>query len=124
MTANCLGLGACLESAPHYACGSKREYAHYSLKPIWRANNAVGFKTRRGTGMTMHMRVAATRQEIWELLAPWRSQYPKFGALIDEGTSLPKALRYLGLSLWQDGRLADAAGILQMAATAAPDPTS
>jgi hypothetical protein len=65
------------------------------------------------------MRLALTQREVSESLAPWRSRYPKFGALLDEGASQLKAFRYLGLELWQDGRLEDAAGILQMAVTAA-----
>lgn len=71
--------------------------------------------------MTMHMRLASTRRDVSDSLAPWRSQYPKFGVLLDEGASLLKALRYLGLALWQDGRLDDAARILQVAVMAAPD---
>lgn len=53
-------------------------------------------------------------------LALWRAQYPRFGALIDDGAAAPRALRYLGLALWQDGRLGEAASVLTQAAAAAP----
>ncbi len=54
-----------------------------------------------------------------DFLMHWRALYPKFGALIDEGTPLVKALRFLGLALWQDRRLHDAAEVLKMAASLA-----
>ena len=65
--------------------------------------------------MTIHTRLPLARLE------PWRSQYPKFGELIDAGASPLKALRYLGLALWQDGRLNDAASVLKTAVASAPD---
>ncbi len=56
-------------------------------------------------------------------LALWRSQYPQFGALVDGGAPPAKALRFLGLALWQDGRLDDAAEVMKAASSVAPDPT-
>ena len=53
--------------------------------------------------MTMHIRLTSKRSEVSQALATWRPQYPKFGILLDEGAPLLKALRYLGLALWQDG---------------------
>jgi predicted TPR repeat methyltransferase len=71
--------------------------------------------------MAVHMQPPQTWLEVPESLRPWRSQYPKFGELIDAGASPLKALRYLGLALWQDGRLNDAARILKTAVASAPD---
>ena len=51
----------------------------------------------------------------------WRAQYPKFGALIDEGMPPLTTLRYLGLVLWGDGRLNEAASVLSKAVGLAPD---
>ena len=70
--------------------------------------------------MSMHIRLTSKRSEVSQALASWRPQYPKFGILLDEGAPLLKALRYLGLALWQDGRLDDAARVLQMAVDWAP----
>ena len=53
-------------------------------------------------------------------LASWRAQYPRFGALVDDGAPSLQALRYLGLALWQDGRLGEAANVLTQAAAEAP----
>ena len=71
--------------------------------------------------MSIHTRLPLARLEVPESLRPWRSQYPKFGELIDAGASPLKALRYLGLALWQDGRLNDAASVLKTAVASAPD---
>ncbi len=71
--------------------------------------------------MSMHIRLTSKRSEVSQALASWRPQYPRFGILLDEGAPLLKALRYLGLALWQDGRLDDAAHVLQMAVDWAPD---
>jgi predicted TPR repeat methyltransferase len=59
--------------------------------------------------------------DLHDSLALWRAQYPKFGALVDAGAPPLRALRYLGLSLWHDGRLDDAAEVLTMTATLAPN---
>jgi predicted TPR repeat methyltransferase len=53
-------------------------------------------------------------------LALWRPQYPRFAELVDGGVRPVQALRYLGLALWQDGRLGDAATVLTEAAALAP----
>jgi predicted TPR repeat methyltransferase len=56
--------------------------------------------------------------------ALWRVQYPRFRALLDSGAPRLQALRHLGLALWQDGRLHEAADVLTQAAALAPlDPT-
>ncbi|MBY6241240.1 methyltransferase domain-containing protein [Methylosinus sp. Sm6] len=54
-------------------------------------------------------------------LEQWRARYPKFGAALDRGGSPPSALRYLGLSLWQDGAVPEAVEALEAAAGLAPD---
>ena len=73
--------------------------------------------------MTLHVGRPFGRA-VPESFALWRAQYPRFGALIDDGGPQQRALRYLGLALWEDGRLADAANVLsQAAALAPPDPT-
>lgn len=55
-----------------------------------------------------------------EALASWRARYPQFAALVDSAPSPVKALRYLGLTLWQGGRLDDAEGMLTAAVALAP----
>jgi predicted TPR repeat methyltransferase len=61
---------------------------------------------------------------ISDPLALWRAQYPRFGALLDDGAPQPRALRYLGLALWEDARLGEAANVLAQAAALAPtEPT-
>ena len=58
-------------------------------------------------------------------LALWRAEYPRFGALVDDGATAQQALRFLGLALWQDGRLGEAVNALKQAAAAAPaDPVT
>ncbi len=71
--------------------------------------------------MSIHIRQPEAWLEVPESLKPWLQQYPNFGRLIDTGASPLKALRYLGLTLWQDGRLDDAARILELAVDSAPD---
>jgi predicted TPR repeat methyltransferase len=70
--------------------------------------------------MTMHISPPPMR-ELQDLLALWGTQYPKFAALIDQGAPPQKALRYLGLSLWHDGRLDAAAKVLTITAALAPN---
>lgn len=64
---------------------------------------------------------APDRPELDDSFALWRSQYPKYGALIDEGVPPLTTLRYLGLVLWGDGRLDDAASVLTKAVSLAPN---
>jgi predicted TPR repeat methyltransferase len=54
-------------------------------------------------------------------LEQWRARYPKFGAALDRGESPPAALRYLGLSLWQDGAVPEAIEALDSAVGLAPE---
>lgn len=70
--------------------------------------------------MTLHVS-PPPMLELQDSCALWRVQYPKFGALIDEYASPLQALRYLGLSLWHDGRLDEAAKVLKTTATLAPN---
>jgi predicted TPR repeat methyltransferase len=70
--------------------------------------------------MTMHIS-PLPMHELQDLLALWGAQYPQFTALIDQGAPPQKALRYLGLSLWQDGRLDAAAKVLTTTAALAPN---
>lgn len=53
-------------------------------------------------------------------LEHWRARYPKFDVALERGESPPSALRYLGLSLWQDGAIAEAIEALESAAVLAP----
>ena len=66
--------------------------------------------------MTMHISLPAVPE-----LQLWQERYPKFGVLIDQGEPPARALRFLGLSLWNDGLLEDAAKILTTAASLAPN---
>ena len=70
--------------------------------------------------MTIHI-APPDRPELDDSFALWRSQYPKYGALIDEGAPPLTTLRYLGLVLWGDGRLDDAASVLTKAVSLAPN---
>lgn len=70
--------------------------------------------------MTLHI-APPIPPALVDSLALWRARYPKFAALIDRGEPPLKALRYLGLALWQDGSLDDAARVLTAAATLAPN---
>ena len=70
--------------------------------------------------MTIHI-APPDRPELDDSFALWRSQYPKYGALIDEEAPPLTTLRYLGLVLWGDGRLDDAACVLTKAVSLAPN---
>jgi Flp pilus assembly protein TadD len=70
---------------------------------------------------TIHVMPPLAGPESNGSFALWREKYPKFGALIDQGASPLATLRYLGLLLWQDGCLDDAASVLTKAATLAPN---
>jgi len=64
---------------------------------------------------------ATGQPELDDSFVLWRSQYPKYGALIDEGAPPLTTLRYLGLVLWGDGRLDDAVCVLTKAVSLAPN---
>ncbi|MGA7655792.1 MAG: tetratricopeptide repeat protein, partial [Methylocella sp.] len=70
--------------------------------------------------MTIHI-APPDRPELDDSFALWRSQYPKYGALIDEGAPPLTTLRYLGLALWGDGRLDDASCVLAKAVSLVPN---
>jgi predicted TPR repeat methyltransferase/Flp pilus assembly protein TadD len=73
--------------------------------------------------MTLHLSPPPPPAQV-DAFAVWRARYPKFAAALDGGESPVKALRYLGLALWQDGDLAAAADVLTAAAKLAPaEPT-
>lgn len=58
--------------------------------------------------------------QLWQCLETWRQQSPDFVARVAAGMPMPVALRYLALQLWQEGRLADAIGILRHVVMLAP----
>ena len=70
--------------------------------------------------MTIHI-APPDRPELDDSFVLWRSQYPKYGALIDEGAPPLTTLRYLGLVLWGDGRLDDAVCVLTKAVSLVPN---
>ena len=70
--------------------------------------------------MTIHI-TPLHRPELDDSFALWRTQYPQYSSLIDAGAPPLTTLRYLGLVLWRDGRLDDAASVLTKAASLAPD---
>ncbi len=59
--------------------------------------------------------------ESRDLFVRWRSQYPKFAALIDSGAGTSAALRYLGIALWQDQNLDEAASVMVANASLCPN---
>jgi predicted TPR repeat methyltransferase/Flp pilus assembly protein TadD len=80
-------------------------------------------KTEDAIHMTIHV-APPTEAAIEELFPLWKAQYPRFRTLLEEGTPKAKALRFLGLALWQDERLDEAANVLTVTASLAPgEPT-
>ena len=59
--------------------------------------------------------------DLVDTLAVWRARFPRFAAMIDAGESPVKALRYLGLGLWQEGDVTGAVAALTTAASLTPD---
>lgn len=69
--------------------------------------------------MTLHIR-ELVGPFAPDCLALWRAQYPQFDALTADGALPVRALRYLGLTLWRDGRLSEAIAVLTQAVGIAP----
>jgi predicted TPR repeat methyltransferase len=69
--------------------------------------------------MTVHLSPPPT-PALADALALWRARYPKFAAALDAGEPPVKALRYLGLALWQDRAIDEAVAVLGAAAALAP----
>jgi predicted TPR repeat methyltransferase/Flp pilus assembly protein TadD len=59
--------------------------------------------------------------DLVDTLAVWRARFPHFAEMIDAGESPVKALRYLGLGLWQEGDVTGAVAALTTAASLTPD---
>jgi len=59
--------------------------------------------------------------DLVDTLAVWRARFPHFAAMIDAGESPVKALRYLGLGLWQEGDVTGAVAALTTAASLTPE---
>lgn len=71
--------------------------------------------------MTLHLSPPLS-SELVDTLALWRARYPKFAGALDRGEPPLKALRYLGLALWQDGALQEAVDVIGAAAEISPEP--
>lgn len=69
--------------------------------------------------MTLHLSPPAPA--LADRLALWRARHPKFAAALEAGDPPAKALRYLGLSLWQEHDVHEAVQALTAAATLAPE---
>ncbi|MBG0812084.1 methyltransferase domain-containing protein [Methylosinus sp. H3A] len=59
--------------------------------------------------------------DLVDTLAVWRARFPRFAEMIDAGESPVKALRYLGLGLWQEGDVTGAVAALTTAASLTPE---
>eukprot|EP01037_Dinobryon_pediforme_P010642 gene10642-10713_t len=69
--------------------------------------------------MSTHV-LQPSQTEFDQCLAHWSAQYPKLETLVREGAPHVRIVRFLGLSLWQDGRLEEAAVQLHQTAVLAP----
>jgi predicted TPR repeat methyltransferase/Flp pilus assembly protein TadD len=59
--------------------------------------------------------------DLIDTLGVWRARFPRFAEMMDAGESPVKALRYLGLGLWQEGDVTGAVAALTTAASLTPE---
>lgn len=59
--------------------------------------------------------------DLVDTLAVWRARFPRFAEMMDAGESPVRALRYLGLGLWQEGDVTGAVAALTTAASLTPE---
>lgn len=69
--------------------------------------------------MTLHLSPPAPA--LADRLAVWRARHPKFASALDRGDPPAKALRFLGLALWQEDDPEEAVTALAAANSLAPD---
>jgi predicted TPR repeat methyltransferase len=69
----------------------------------------------------MNMNVSTPSQDASvDWLALMRAQHPHLASALDQGASLPTALRHNGIAFWRDGRLGEAWQMLSAAAEVSP----